>query len=105
MTVNMGHARPAHPAPDTVASREPSERARRSRAASRHRVISLVKLAVVARLSRDHRLHEGVVVLVVALAAVAALAKENQAKSLERLMAWDQKRLEGRLRAAKARQA
>jgi hypothetical protein len=59
----------------------------------RHRVVVIViGLAVVARLARDTRSYEPVVVAVIALGAAAALGRAGRERSVARLAAWDKQR-------------
>ena len=78
--------------PGSVTSRDPSERAHKSRTASRQHAITLVRLAALARLPRDRHFQQHVIMLVIALAAVAGLARQGKASLLARLVAWDKKR-------------
>ena len=94
MTMNVRIARHAHAMPGMQVSRRPSGSARLSRATGRrrHAVIVVIGLAAVARLPWDSRVQQQAIVLAIGLAAVAALAKENQDRSIARLVAWDQRR-------------
>jgi hypothetical protein len=44
--------------------------------------------AAAARIARDRRTYERLIVFALVLAAAAALARENQARSQERMVAW-----------------
>ncbi len=67
----------------TVITARQIEAARRRR----RRAWFMVVLAVL----RTPGFHEAVIVAVIALAAAAGLAKENQARALVRLAAWDKR--------------
>jgi hypothetical protein len=93
MIPNIGIARYARAASEMRISRRPDRPVRRLRAASRRRdaVIVVIGLAAVARLPWDSRTQQHAIMLAIGLAAAAALARENQARSLARLVAWDQR--------------
>lgn len=61
---------------------------------SRRQKVALAAVGVtaVARIARDRRTYERVIVLTIVLAAAAGIARSSQAHSLERLIAWDRKR-------------
>jgi hypothetical protein len=59
---------------------------------NRNAVIAVIGLAVVARLPLDKGVQRTALTIAIGLAAVASLARENQAASLARLVAWDQRR-------------
>jgi len=64
-----------------------------------------IGLGVVANVLRSRRFHELVMVFVIGLAAVAGLSRENQARALARVVAWDEKRNLRDQRTPKARSA
>lgn len=51
-------------------------------------VMALIGGAAAARIARDRRTYERLIVIAIVLAAVAGLARENQARSQERMAAW-----------------
>jgi len=51
-------------------------------------VVAMIGAAAAARIARDRRTYERLIVFALVLAAAAALARENQARSQERLAAW-----------------
>ncbi len=59
---------------------------------NRNAVVAVIGLAAVARLPLDKGAQRTALGLAIGLAAVASLARENQAASLARLAAWDQRR-------------
>jgi hypothetical protein len=59
---------------------------------NRNAVIAVIGLAVVARLPLDKGVQRTALTIAIGLAAAASLARENQAASLARLVAWDQRR-------------
>lgn len=50
-----------------------------------------VGLAVVTSLVRDPRVHRNVIAAVIAVVALGRMGKENQARTMDRLRAWDQR--------------
>jgi hypothetical protein len=55
-------------------------------------VLAAIGATAVARIARNRRTYERVIVLAIVLAAAAGMARSSQAHSLERLIAWDRKR-------------
>ncbi len=100
MVINVGPAEEAEAVSEADASRRLNAAARTARAADRQRRAALLAAGFVAlaRLARDRRFQEGVLTLVIGIAAAAALARENQARSLARLVAWDQRQKVRQLR-------
>ena len=92
MVINAGPAEEAEVAPE-AGSRRRNAAARTARAADRRRRAALLAAGLVAlgRLPRDRQFQERVIMLVIGIAAAAAIARENQARSLARLAAWDQR--------------
>jgi hypothetical protein len=78
-----------------VISHAPTGLAHQPPAASRHpkMAMAMIGAAAAARIARDRRTYERLIVIALVLAAVAALARENQARSQERLVAWLKQRL------------
>ncbi|HBW21604.1 MAG: hypothetical protein ACLPN6_26380 [Streptosporangiaceae bacterium] len=66
----------------------------RLRAADRGQQVALIVIgvAVLAHLPRERRTWQHAIMLAIGLAAAAGLAQESQARSLARLVAWDQRR-------------
>ncbi len=57
----------------------------------RSMIMAWIGLSTVYRLLRDHRFHISAVTVVIAVAAISRLAQENNARSMERLVAWAKK--------------
>jgi hypothetical protein len=57
----------------------------------RNMIMVWIGLGTLYRLLRNHRFHIFAVTAAVGLAAMSRLAQENQAKSMERLVAWAKK--------------
>jgi hypothetical protein len=74
----------------TTSARTPAGPAR---AGGRQRKMILVWIGVgaVYRLLRSHRFHISAVTLAIAAAAIGRIAKENNTRSMERLVAWAKK--------------
>lgn len=65
--------------------------------------LAVIGVTVAARIARDRRTYERVIVLAIVLAAAAGAARASQAHSIERLIAWDkQQRTLAELRRAEA---
>jgi hypothetical protein len=57
-----------------------------------HRLIVLgIEVSAVVRLLRDRRFQQNVIVGIIVLAALSRLARENKARNIARLIAWDKK--------------
>jgi len=67
--------------------------------------MAVIGLALAARLARNSRSHQHVIMAVIGLAALAGLGKASQARSFARLAAWDQRRHLSGQRVPKTRQA
>ncbi len=65
-------------------------------------VMAMIGVAVAARIARDPRTYERLLVFAIAAAAAAGLARESQARSMARLIAWDKQRAMRELRRVKA---
>ena len=63
----------------------------RQPARDRQYAMLAVGLAMAARIVRDRRPLQGVILFVIALAAAAGLAREGQSRSISRLAAWDRR--------------
>jgi hypothetical protein len=105
MTVDVRSGRDTQGAAVAVISAGTNGRTRQSGAANRkYRLIILgIELGAVARYLRSRRLRENVILGVIALAALARASRENQARALARLAAWDKQRNLRQQRTAKAR--
>jgi hypothetical protein len=57
----------------------------------RNMIMVWIGLGTLYRLLRNHRFHILAVTAAIGLAALSGVAKENQAKSMERLVAWAKK--------------
>jgi hypothetical protein len=71
-----------------------TELAHQSPTASRQQkvAVAVIGLAMAARIARDRRTYERVIIFALVLAAAVSLARDNQARSLARLAAWDKRR-------------
>jgi len=100
MTSETGSGRDAYKARRAVIPGG-TERAgrRRSRAASRNHHTVMLRIGLGLLLSRPF--HKLVITAVIGLAALMGLARENQARSVARLSAWDKAQNLRRQRAAK----
>jgi hypothetical protein len=67
--------------------------------------VVVIGLALAARLARDSRSYEHVIMVVIGVAAVAGLGRASQTRSFARLAAWDKRRNLRGQRVPKARQA
>jgi hypothetical protein len=67
--------------------------------------MAAIGLALAARLARDNRTHQHVIMAVIELAAVAGLGKASQARSFARLAAWDKRERGSGQRVPKTRRA
>jgi len=87
----------------TVMSTGPSGSAHKPPDLSRQQKAALAVIGVTAaaRIVRDRRTYERVVLVALVLAAVAGLARAGQAHSIARLIAWDKQRTLAELRRAK----
>jgi hypothetical protein len=65
----------------------------------------LIGVALAARLARDGRTYEHVVMVVIGVAAAASLGRHSGARSVARLAAWDKRRNLSDQRVPKTRQA
>lgn len=54
--------------------------------------MAVIGLALAARLARDSRTYEHVIMVVIGVAAVAGLGRASQTRSFARLAAWDKRR-------------
>jgi hypothetical protein len=64
--------------------------------------MAMIGVAVAARIARDPRTYERLLVFAIAVAAAAGLARESQTRSMARLVAWDKQRAMRELRRVKA---
>jgi hypothetical protein len=65
----------------------------------------VIGLALAARLARDSRSYESVIMVVIGVTAVAGLAKASRTRSFARLAAWDKRQNLSGQRGPKTRQA
>jgi hypothetical protein len=75
--------------------------ARRPRSVHRGQRAALFRIALGLLASR--RFHEQVILVIIAVAALVRLARENQARNIARLGAWDRRQAMRRQRAARTR--
>jgi|GEM_PF-1543087 hypothetical protein len=92
MAINAGPARYGRMAGTQISPR--LDTSVRLRAADRGQQVALIVIgvAVLAHLPRERRTWQHAIMLAIGLAAAAGLAQESQARSLARLVAWDQRR-------------
>jgi hypothetical protein len=64
--------------------------------------MAMIGAAAAARIARDPRTYERLLVFAIAVAAAAGLARESQTRSMARLVAWDRQRAMNELRRVKA---
>ncbi len=86
--ISSGPAGPAHKPPGT-------DRPQKA-------VVVAVGLAAVARMARDRRTYERMILVAIVLAAAAGAARTGQARSIARLMAWDKHQTLAEQRRVKA---
>jgi hypothetical protein len=101
MTVAAGAGRGAYRARGTVTGAGPGMVARQSRAARRRQRRVWVRIGL--GILRSRPFHERVVLAVIAVAAIVRIAREGQARGLDRLVAWDQRQRQRLQREAGAR--
>ncbi len=68
-------------------------------------VMAMIGAAIVARIARDPRTYERLLVFAIAAAAAAGMAREGQSRSMARLIAWDKQRTMRELNRVKARRS
>lgn len=86
---------------DVRSERTPASAAPSRGGRQRSMIIVWIGLGTLYRLLRSHRFHILAVTAAIGLAAVTRLAQENQARSMERLVAWAKKqdaRLESKVK-------
>src|SRR5260370_40504873 len=106
MTIGIGFARRARPVPGAVLPLGPlgpgGPAARSPAATHRRRWVMLAIMAVAAaRLPRDSRTHQHVIMAAILLAAAAGFARDSQA----RMAKWDKRRNLRYLRSLKSGQS
>ena len=65
--------------------------------------LAMIGVSVAARIARDRRTYERVIVLAIVLAAAGHAARSSQAHWIERLIAWDKRVLNEQRRAKASR--
>ena len=103
MTSEIGSGRDGHKARGAMIPGGSRAAARRPRAARRNHRIVILRIGLGILLS--HPFHKLVITAVLALAALVGLARENQARNLARVAAWDKAQKLRRQGAAKIRPA
>lgn len=88
----------------TVISSGPTGSAHQSPAVNRPPkvVMAVIGLTAAARMARDRRTHERVILLAIVLAAAVDVAREGKVRSVTRLIAWDRQRTLAQKRQVKA---
>jgi hypothetical protein len=78
--------------------------AHKSPAASRRQntVLAVIGVTVAARIVRDRRTYERVILLAIVLAAAGGIARAGQVRSMARLIAWDRRQTLAEQRRAEA---
>jgi hypothetical protein len=94
MAMETGSGRDAFRTPGAVVSARTGGPAGQSRTANGQRqvVMLMIGLGAAANLVRSRGFHEMVIVGVIGLAALARMSRENQARNLARVAAWDKRR-------------
>jgi hypothetical protein len=64
--------------------------------------MAVIGLTAAARMARDRRTHERVILLAIVLAAAVDVAREGKVRSVTRLIAWDRQRTLAQKRQVKA---
>jgi hypothetical protein len=67
--------------------------------------MAVIGLALAARLARDSRTYQHVIMAVIGVAALAGLGRASQTRSFARLAAWDKGRNLNEHRVARTRRA
>jgi hypothetical protein len=90
MTIEAGSGQDSSQAPDAAMAgrREPPRPGGRQR----HTIVASVELTALARHLTSRRFMAQVITGAIVLAALAELMRENQARNVARLVAWDRKR-------------
>lgn len=83
----------SHAAWNTVISSGPTDLAPKPPGASRRQktVLAVIGVTAAARIVRDRRTFERVILLAIVMAAAAGLARAGQVRSIARLVAWDKR--------------
>jgi hypothetical protein len=64
----------------------------------RKEVLAVIGLMALARMARDRRTQERVIVFALTVAAAVGLGRASAGRSKERLLAWDKKRALGEIK-------
>jgi hypothetical protein len=95
MTVHIGSRRETHSAPGTVIARKARVAPQQPQVSKNHNddrmVLMGIGLAVVARLLRDPGFQARVITGIIGLAVLQRAMKESQARTVQRLIAWDKR--------------
>ena len=88
----------------TVISSGPTGLAHKSPEVSRHGkvVAAAIGVTAAARIARDRRTYERLILLAIVLAAAVGMARAGQVRSIARLAAWDKQRTLAERRKVKA---
>jgi hypothetical protein len=68
-------------------------------------VLAVIALVAAARMARDRRTHEQVILVALVVAAAIGLGRAGEVGLTARLIAWDKKRSEAEQRRVKARRS
>jgi hypothetical protein len=90
----------SHPVAETPQTAKAARQPRRA-STGHHLSTVVIGLAVAARIMRDPRTQEAVIMAVIAVVAARGLGKATQTKSFARLAAWDKRRAANELRKLK----
>jgi hypothetical protein len=87
-----------------VISSDPAGSAHQSLAVNRPPkvVMAVIGLTAAARMARDRRTQERVILLTIVLAAAVGVAREGKVRSVTRLIAWDRQQALAQQRQVKA---
>ena len=95
MRIHIGSRRGAHRAPGTVIARKTRVAPQQPQASKKHtdnRIVLLgIGLSAVARLLRDPGFQARVITGIIGLAVLGRAVRENQARTVQRLIAWDKR--------------
>lgn len=96
MRIHSGSRRDVHRAPGTVIARKTREAPQQPQVSKDHndnRIVLLgIGLSAVARLLRDPGFQARVITAIIGLAVLGHTIRESQARTAQRLIAWDKRR-------------
>ena len=92
MGIHIGSRRDVHRAPTTVIARKTVVAPQQPRVSKNRIVLLGIGLSVVARLLRDPGFQARVITGIIGLAVLGRATRESQARTVQRLIAWDKRR-------------